>query len=414
MMLSSPGSPEAAVRHGRAPRGNPATPARRAVRSLLAVVLTAVAGLALAPLAQAHEGTDFEIAAVLDQVSPQMPGVTLTVETTPLGSQFVLENPTETEVTVLSSVGDPLFKVGPGGVLGNFRSPEWYTSKVPNGAITIPERAAERGAPVWARVSSDPAWGWFDHRLHTVALTPEQKEVTAPLAELGSWTVPLMYGETLGSVDGHFEFHPRLGSFVPELSDESPAPGVTLTALQGNPRPGVSIANSGSSEVIVLGELGEPYLRITERGTEANGASPTWIASQNPSAQGTQAGDPTVPPQWVSVNLGSQYSFGLPWAEPEQDLAGLYGIKEPTVVRTWSLALVVDGRPIVVDGTTTMIPLGYAPSAWPFWLLVGGAVLALGVGAAAVVLLVRRRRAAAARRPKPRPTGKKERVGTSA
>jgi hypothetical protein len=386
-------------------------PVRRAWRALLAVAVAAAAGLALAPVAQAHEGTDFEIAAILDRVSPEMPGVTVKVETTPLGPQFVLENPTATEVTVLSSVGDPLFKIGPAGVLGNFRSPEWYTSKVPNGAITIPERAAERGTPVWARVSTDPAWGWFDHRLHTVKLTPEQKAVTPPLAQLGSWTVPMMHGEALGSVDGHYEFRPRLGSFTPELSDETPAPGVTVTALPGDPRPGVAVANTGAAEIVVLGQAGEPYLRLTSAGTEANGASPTWIAAQNPSAQGSSAGDPTVAPQWVSVNLAPQYSFSIPWAEPEQDLAGLYQIEEPTVVREWGLTLVVDGRPVVVNGTTTMYPLGYEPSVWGSWLAVAGALLA-GAGVVFAVVVIVRRRRGGTNRPKSRPMGKKERVTT--
>jgi hypothetical protein len=413
MMLSSPGSTEAPVRTGRAPRRDPETPPRRSWRALLVVGMAVLAALMLAPASYAHEGTDSEIAAVLDRISPEMPGVSLTVETTPLGPQFVLENPTETEVTILSSVGDPLFKIGPGGVLGNFRSPEWYTAKVPDGAITIPERAVERGTPVWVRVSDDPAWGWFDHRLHTVTLSPEQKPVTPPLEPIGSWTVPFMYGETLGSVDGHFEYRPALGSFVPAVSDTTPAPGVTLAVLPGNPRPGVSVDNSSSSEVVVLGEAGEPYLRITSAGTEANGASPTWIRSQNPAAQGGLAGDPNVPPQWVSVNISKQYSFSLPRADPAQDLAGLYRITEPTVVREWSLTLVVDGRPIVVDGTTTMIPAGYESSPWPFWLGVAGGVLLLAAAAAGIVWFLRRRRAAAANRPKPRPTGKKQKVGAA-
>ena len=112
------------------------------------------------------------------------------------------------------------------------------------------------------------------------------------------------------------------------------------------------------------------------------------------------------------MNLAPQYSFSIPWAEPEQDLAGLYKIKEPTVVRQWGLTLVVDGQPVVVNGTTTMYPLGYEPSVWGFWLLLGGALLA-GAGAVfAVVFVVRRRRAAAANQPTARPTGKKERVST--
>ena len=49
---------------------------RRAWRALIAVAVAAAAGLVLAPFAQAHEGADFEIVAILDRVSPEMPGVT--------------------------------------------------------------------------------------------------------------------------------------------------------------------------------------------------------------------------------------------------------------------------------------------------------------------------------------------------
>ncbi|MGH3566698.1 MAG: hypothetical protein ACRDRH_11835 [Pseudonocardia sp.] len=413
MLLSSPGSPEAPVRTGWAPRRVPATQALRTGRALLVVAVTVLVALVLAPAAQAHEGTDGEIAALLDRVTPEMPGVALIVETTALGPQFVLENATATELTVLSSVGDPLFRVGPEGVFGNIRSPEWYTSKTPDGAITVPERAAEKGVPVWLKVSRDPNWGWFDHRLHAVSLSPEQKAGTAPLEAFGTWTVPLQYGDALGSADGHFEYRPPLGTFTPTLSDTSPAPGVTLTALPGNPRPAVAIDNSGSSEVIVLGDVGEPYLRITAAGAEANGASPTWITSQNPAAQGEQAGDPTVPPRWVPVGTNPNYAFTLERAGPEQDLAALYRITEPAVVRSWSVSLLVNGTPVVVDGETTITPAGYEPSFWGSWAVPGGVVLLLAALIGGGVWVVHRRRAAATNRPNPRPAGKKERVGAT-
>jgi len=410
MMFSSPGSAEAPVRTGRAPQR---VPAPRTLRALFVAAVTVLVALVLAPAAQAHEGTDGEIAALLDRVTPEMVGVALTVETTALGPQFVLENTTATELTVLSSVGDPLFRVGPEGVFGNIRSPEWYTSKTPNGAITIPERAAEKGTPVWLKVSRDPNWGWFDHRLHAVSLSPAQKAVTAPLEAFGTWTVPIQYGDALGSADGHFEYRPPLGTFTPTLSDTSPAPGVTLTALPGNPRPAVAIDNSGSSEVIVLGDTGEPYLRITAAGAEANGASPTWIKSQNPAAQGEQAGDPTVPARWVSVGTNPNYAFTLERAGPEPDLVALYRITEPAVVRSWSVTLLVDGTPIVVDGETTITPVGYEPNVWGFWAAVTGGVVLLAVLIGGGLWFVYRRRTTAANRPKPRPAGKKERAGAT-
>lgn len=409
MMFSSPGSPEAPVRTGRASRRVPALlPAARRVLVLGAATL--LAGLTAVGSATAHEGTDKDIGAVLDRVT-EMPGVSLTVQTTGLGAQFVLENPTPTEVTILSSVGDPLFKVGPGGVQGNIRSPEWYTSKTPDGAITIPERAAEKGVPVWLKVSSEPNWGWFDHRLHAVTVPVDQKKSTAPLANLGSWTLPFQFGTTLGSADGHFEYRPFIGSFTPELSNTTPASGVTLTALPGNPRPGIAVNNSGSSEVVVLGDADEPYLRITPAGAEANGASPTWIKSQNPSAQGAFAGDAAAPPQWVKVGVSPNYAFSLERAEPTVGRAELYTFTEPAVLRDWKLSMLVDGRPVAVDGTTTFTPAGYEESNWPLWLAVAGGVALLAAGVVFGRRWLAARRAAASNRGSAKPSGKKERAG---
>ena len=408
MIQRSPGGTAVApVLTGRAPRR--VSSARHSLRLLFVAVLTMLTGLTLAPAASAHEASDPEIAAILDRIAPEMPGVAMTVETTRLGSQFVLENPTPTEVTVLSSVGDPLFRIGPDGVLGNFRSPEWYTSKVPGGAVTIPQRAAEKGAPVWVRVSQEPAWGWFDHRLHAATLAPEQKADTDALEAFGTWSVPVKYGEALGSVDGHFEFRPALGTFVPTLSETEPAAGVTLTALQGNPTPGVAVHNAGPNEVVVLGDAGEPYLRIMPTGTEANELSPTWIASQDPSAVAGSAADPAAPPRWVPVGTNGQYSFTLDRAGPDQDLAGLYTTSSTTVVREWTVSLLVNGERIDVAGETTLTPAGVTDGGWGFWAIAGLVLLVLIV-AAAVVWLLRRRSAGS--RPQAPPADMREKVGT--
>lgn len=411
MSRSSPGSVAAAPVHpGRAPRRVP-PPAFRRTRWVLLVAALAVLG-GLAPAAQAHEASDPEIAAILDQVSPEMPGVDLTVETTRLGSQFVLENSTDTEVTILSSVGDPLFRIGPEGVLGNFRSPEWYTSKVPAEAVTIPERAQERGTPVWARVSEDPAWGWFDHRLHAVVLSDEQKDDAAPLTNFGSWTVPLEYGDTLGSVDGHYEYRPALGEFTPSLSQDSPAAGVTLAALAGNPTVGISVANTGDREVVVLGDEDEPFLRLTPNGTEANALSRTWIASQDPSLVAGSGADASAPPQWAPVNVSPQYPFLLERADPTLPLAELYALDRPTVVSEWTVSLIVDGRRIDVPGETTMTPATWTGT--PTWVwIVAGTGGAAGIGALGW-FLVRRRGSGKISRGEARAETERERAETGA
>lgn len=411
MLSSSPGSAAVApVPHGRAPRrvSDPSPRPRRMWRSAVVGAVAVLAGLVLAPAALAHEASDTTIAAVIDTITPAPEGLDITIETTRLGSQFVLENSSPTEVTILSSVGDPLFRIGPEGVLGNFRSPEWYTAKVPSGAITIPERAAERATPVWARVNQEPAWGWFDHRIHNAVLPDEQRAVTPPLANLGTWSVPFKYGDQLGSIEGHYEYRPPLGTFMPSLSEETPARDLTLTALQGNPTPGISVNYEGQGEVVVLGTEGEPYLRITPNGTEANALSPTWVASQDPSAVAGRGLDPTAPPEWVPVNAGTQYSFSIDRGNPVQDLAGLYAIQEPTVVSEWTLSLIVDGERIEVQGETEMIPAGY--EGWGWWAIAG--FIALGVVVLAVAAWFARRWWRSRPAPAPsRPVGKKQKVG---
>ncbi|WP_145984190.1 MULTISPECIES: hypothetical protein [unclassified Pseudonocardia] len=335
-------------------------------------------GIVVAPSASAHGAADPSIAAVLDRVALDMPGVSLTVQTTSLGSQFVLENPTPTEATVMSAAGDPLFRIGPEGVLANFRSPDWYTSKLVGGDVTVPPRAVDRGTPVWVRVSQDPAWGWFDHRLHDAVLTDDQKDSMDTLEPFGAWSVPVGYGDRQGTVDGHFEYRPPLGSFVPSLENLEPAPGVRLAALPGNPVPGVSVENRRDQEVIVLGEVGEPFLRLTGEGVEHNELSPTWLAQQ--SGQIASGGDPAAAPQWVGMGSTPQASFTVRGAEPDLAPAELYAMTGPADVKDWSVAMVIDGQRVDVAGVTTFTPVERGGDA-TWWWIGGSAVLLLLVGA---------------------------------
>src|SRR6185436_2355742 len=109
--------------------------------------------------------------------------------------------------------------------------------------------------------------------------------------------------------------------FEPTLTNTQPAPGVTLTALPGNPTPAISVSNTGPDEVVVLGDQDEPFARITNKGAEANTLSPTWVASQDRAAVATSGADPKAPPRWEAVGNTGQYSFTLDRAGPQQDLA---------------------------------------------------------------------------------------------
>lgn len=385
---SSRSNVEAPVRTGRALRricslvtSAPSVTAgdlRRAGRWVAVTLLVALMGVAVAPSASAHGASDPSVAAVLDRVALDMPGVSLTVETTSLGSQFILENPTPTETTVMSTAGDPLFRVGPEGVLANFRSPDWYTSKLVGGDVTVPPRAVDRGSPVWVRVSEDPSWGWFDHRLHDAVLSEDQKASMDTLEPFGAWSVPISHGDRQGTVDGHFEYRPPLGSFVPSLSSNEPVPGLRLTALPGNPVPGLSVDNRTGQEVVVLGEQDEPFLRITGRGAEHNELSPTWLAQQ--SGQASPGGDAAAPPSWVEMGSSPQVSFTVRQAEPDLPPAELYAMTDSADVKEWTVPLLIDGQRLDVDGVTTFNPAdrGSGDSTW--WWIGGSVALLVLVG----------------------------------
>lgn len=102
---------------------------------------------------------------VLDAVQPALPGLTVQIAAR-VTAQLVVANPTPTTLSVLDGDGQPLLRIGPEGVLANRSSPWWYLTNSPNGDAPIPADAQPGAPPRWERVSADPAWGWFEHRLH--------------------------------------------------------------------------------------------------------------------------------------------------------------------------------------------------------------------------------------------------------
>ncbi|MFC4947008.1 hypothetical protein [Pseudonocardia sp. GCM10023141] len=378
---------------------------RRRLPALLAAIPALVAGLAFAPVASAQEAAGgSDVALLVDRVAPEMPGVTLTADATAPGPRLVLRNPTATEVTVLSSAGDPMLRVGPGGAFGNLRSPEWFTAKTADGSGPVPETTAEHAKPIWLQVSADPAWSWFDQRLRAAVPTPLQRAAAKPLDRFGSWTVPLAYGDVTGSAAGHSEFRPASGTFTPEVSNARPAPDVTVAVAAGSSVPDVTVQNSGRSDVVVLGAAGEPYLRLSPQGSAANTASPTWRAAQDPAVPDPAAPDPAAPdpaavPQWTPVSTEARATFPLPGATLTPEPAALYAMTEPAVVSTWRLSLLVDGRPTTVDGSTTLTPAGYVEPWWHRWVVpaIVAASVVIVVEIIVLAVVIRRRRPARTR-----------------
>ena len=105
--------------------------------------------------------------------------------------------------------------------------------------------------------------------------------------------------------------------------------------------------------VVVLGYLGEPFLRLGPGGVSVNAASPT------------AAGARLTPPQRRSSRplwrLRSRRS-GVIWHD-----ARIRGLPAGVTARRWAVPLLVDGRRTRLEGTIQRV---VAPSAWP-WLALG-------------------------------------------
>jgi hypothetical protein len=351
----------------------------------LAAALLSI-GLVLGGPASAHQ-TAPGISNVLDGITPAAPDVIVQVVTSVV-DQLVVENKGAAPLLVLDDAGRPFLRIGPAGegVSGDFSSLAWYSDNDPSGAALPPPDA--KGAPQWVKVTSESSWGWFDHRLHAGSPT-----------DLGSWRVPVRYGNVDAAIVGHREFHRPTGRIAARLTSSAhPLPGLTAVVLPGQV-PGLFVSSSSTAAVTVNGAGGEPFARLSSGGVEVNTASPTWsltAASRGTSPDGEV--DPAAPPRWRQIDTAPRLS----WLESR----ALYPASHPpaaieqrkrtvTLVR-WRVPLESNGRHADLEGVTEWIPLagGAAKNSGhgPVIRIVLAAVIGAAVASGLSLNLRRRRR----------------------
>lgn len=317
---------------------------------------------------------------MIDAIEPRLPGVTIQVHIS-AADQLVVENPTTTELAVVGEQGEPFLRIGPDGAFANTRSPTWYRSNDPTGSFPVPPQADPLAPPEWARVSREPAWGWFDHRLHRAALT------AAPAGDgpvtLERWRVPMRYGEREVVVRGRRIYSVPRGAFTSAVTEQ--LPGAEATVLAGR-MPVVFLRLAGARELTLFEDDGTPIARLGPQGAEVNEASPTWALTaavrtgRRPDAAGGPGPvwrrlDPT--PQLAWLELRARY----PQAEPPENL-----VSRRAVVKRWRVPAQVDGRRSTLAGSTTWVPAGHdqEQGGFPWWPVVAGAALLALAGAAVV------------------------------
>ncbi|MDQ3987700.1 MAG: hypothetical protein M3291_00595 [Actinomycetota bacterium] len=156
-------------------------------------------------------------------------------------------------------------------------------------------------------------------------------------------------------------------SAVTEISPAGSGVGVTV-GLGGQ---FVRVSDRGAEEIVIVGYRGEPFLRLSQQGVQVNPRSTTaeQTGQLPPTSQSADTGSADTGEQWVTLSDGDSVS----WTDARADGRSLpEGASE-----SWTLPLVVDGRPVTILGMRTGLA---APSPWPW-------VAALGLVALAVAAL---------------------------
>jgi hypothetical protein len=233
----------------------------------------------------------------------------------------------------------------------------------------MPERAREGPdvEPAWSKVSKDPAWGWYDHRLHPVERYVDKKvqESREPVT-LERWEVPVRYGDETHKIKGRVEYKPQLGTYEAVLrSPVNPAPDVTVAVVSAQV-PAIYLQNNSKETVTVLGAKQEPFVRIGPN-VEVNLHSPSYIQMQQAIAKTAEASEEVgqaeanadSPPNWQQVQKSPQWRWlefraAPPPGDPPKELADR---EDPTTVKTWSVPILIGDDRTEISGVTQFVPV---------------------------------------------------------
>jgi hypothetical protein len=182
----------------------------------------------------------------------------------------------------------------------------------------------------------------------------------ASLTALASPAVASAHGRALTvALDYRLPLDPGVGRLV----------GVKASIVDGDRALRLDVAHG--KRVVVLGDLGEPMLRVDQGGV--------WVNQSSPTAQANRIVI-HARPGWKRVARGREFAWHEHRLAPPPFASGQYGR-----VARWQVPLLVDGRRVAISGSFMRVP---RPPSW-LWALGALAV----VGLAAVALL---------RRPRPR------------
>ena len=347
-------------------------------RRHVALTACAFACLALfaAPGAQAHS-TPPTIVTSMNPISPALPPGIEVGLTASIAEELFVTNSSPTPLEVLATTGEPFLRIARSGVEANLASRDWWTSNDPNGAAPVPP-SAKRGAPAdWVKITTEPTWAWFDHRLHPAAVTiPLALQQANRSALLSRWSVPMRVAGQVTTVSGQVTYEPLRGGLLVRV--DPPPAGIVAQILQGR-LPGVLLTAPDRVDVAITGSDGSDFARITSRGVEVWTGSPTWVANVQARGEALSLG----PPRWLRLST----TRSLTWLDPRLSAAQSVPSKvrnggRTATVATWRIGLSVGGRAAALTGRVDWVPSATAARSHHT------PVVPIAVGVAALIALL--------------------------
>jgi hypothetical protein len=336
----------------------------------------ALAGALVATAASAHgPAASGEFDVRLDPLAPELAGVRAQVQHT-VTDQLVIENTSDRVLEVLDERGVAFIRIGPSGVEGNLASPAWYRGVAPEGRVPphlLQQYQSEKLPEArWVRARREPTWGWFDSRIdpkHAQLIVYDSDGGVAHGAR--NFAIPVRIGGVESALRGRFVPQPkRTGTLSARLiSAPELAPGVRISLVPG--RVGSFLLQSDAKEpVMVLGRDGEPFVRLSPSGVEANLHSATFAdaARLRGGASLTLEPNADAAPRWERLTATPSYGWvDLRTAYPEDQVPEKVakGGQRVELLR-WTVPVQIgvgEDAPIVrVEGVTEWKPFAAKPA----------------------------------------------------
>ncbi len=160
-------------------------------------------------------------------------------------------------------------------------------------------------------------------------------------------------------------------------------PGVSVRLLDLGNR--VEVVNRGTTDVVILGYQGEPYLRVGPSGSFENTRSPAVVLNKVGATSTTAPTNPAPsgPPVWHRTSEGRSARWRdrrTRWEGPAPPAVKSAPDQRHVVVPQWLIGLRQGTQGATVSGSITYVP---GPSPVP-WLAVAGLLLVATAGGALV------------------------------